>query len=146
MNSSHWRAFFENKYIGAWDFPPGKDAVLTIDKVERGDLKVPGRSQSNKKPVLYFRGTEKGFALNKTNCKTIANLYGNDTRAWVGKQIAVYATQTQFGDEKVDCLRIRPQIPRRRANGNGVSRTAATEAPPPEESSVSEPQIESENV
>lgn len=114
-----YRAMFDRDYIGAWDLG-GRDVVVTIAKVEAGTLKN-GSGKANKKPILHFVGKEKGFACNKTNGKAIAAMYGNDTRAWVGKRVTLYATKTSFGSEQVDCIRVRPTVP---------SATAAAEPEP----------------
>ena len=109
---AHYMTMFDRDYIGAFDLD-GKDATVTIVSVTAGQLTAPG-GKKNKKPVVKFEGKEKGLALNKTNCKTIAGLYGVDTEAWVGKQITLYPTTTTFGAEEVHCIRVRPTIP---ANG-----------------------------
>lgn len=116
-NSADWRSMFDRDYIGAWDLPKGTDVAVTIARVEAGTLVAPGGRKS-KKPVIHFEGKEKGFALNKTNAKAIAGMYGNDTSKWVGQRIAIYATQTSFGGETVDCIRVRPTPPK---NGRGRS-------------------------
>lgn len=103
-----YRSMFDRKYIGAWDLG-GKDVTVEIAKVVGEELR--NRSGSNRKPVVYFRNTEKGFALNKTNAGIIAAMYGNDTAAWVGKRITIYPTQTSFGSAQVDAIRVRPGIP-----------------------------------
>jgi len=105
-----WRSMMDKRLIGHWDLPPGKDITLTIKKVEKLQLRVPGKDPKNK-PVIWFEGADKGFAANTTNCKVIASLYGNDTTKWVGKRITLYRTTTSFGKETVDCLRVRPTAP-----------------------------------
>jgi hypothetical protein len=120
---------FDRDYIGAWDLA-GRDVVITIKSVTQGELKN-GKSK-NKKPIIKFCGADgkvrdKGFALNKTNCKTIAAMYGNDTRAWVDKKIKIFATTTSFGSETVDCIRVRPGIPSERGGSN--ERAAAPQQP-----------------
>ena len=106
-----YRAMFDRDYIGSWDLPEGgKDVVVTISKVIAGELTGPGGRKA-KKPVLYFEGKEKGMALNKTNGKTIAALYGPKVEEWTGKRIAIYATETSFGGETVPCIRVRPKTP-----------------------------------
>ena len=104
-----YRSMFDRDYIGAWDLN-GKDVTVTIAKVERGELTSRGNKKDHK-PVLYFVGKEKALALNKTNAKTVAKLYGNDTSNWIGKAIVIYPTTTEFGKETVDCIRIRPTRP-----------------------------------
>lgn len=104
-----YRAMFDRDYIAAFDLN-GKDATVTIAKVEAGTLTGQGGKKA-KKPIVYFEGKEKGFALNKTNGKIIATMYGTDTTKWIAKKITLYPTVTQFGSEQMDCIRVRPQIP-----------------------------------
>jgi hypothetical protein len=69
--------------------------------------------------VIYFRGSEKGFALNSTNGKTIAALYGNYTEGWAGKRITLFKSTTRNpdGTGDVDCIRVRPQEPKAGEDG-----------------------------
>lgn len=115
-----YRSMFDRDYIGAWDLG-GKDVVVTIASVKAGELRAQG-NRKEKKPIVYFVGKEKGFALNKTNAKTIAQLYGNDTTEWVGKRITIFPTTTTFGSDIVDCIRVRPRIP--------AGKSARSNAPP----------------
>lgn len=105
-----YRAMFDRDHIGAWDLAGG-DATVTIREVKAGELTGQGGRKA-KKPLVFFEGKEKSLALNRTNGKVIATMYGTDTRAWVGKKITIFPTQTQFGGDTVDCIRVRPQIPR----------------------------------
>lgn len=108
---SHWRSMFDAKYIGAWDLQVGKDSVVEIEAVAAEKLKnATGPAET--KPVLTLKGIDRGFVLNKTNARTIASLYGNDTAKWIGKKIAIYATTTQVGPELKECIRVRPQEPK----------------------------------
>lgn len=108
----HYRAMYDADYWGAWDLENG-EKVVTIKRVIGGELTGPGGKKS-KKPVIYVEGSEKGIPLNKTNGKTIANMYGNYVTEWVGKAITLYKSSTrnpQDGGE-IDCIRIRPEVPR----------------------------------
>lgn len=111
---THYRAMFDSDYLGAWDLKG--DTVVTIERVEAGVLQQG--TKKDRKPIVFFRGsrTGKGMALNKTNAKTIAKLYGNDTAEWVDQPITIYPTKTQFGAETVDCIRIRPERPQPKRN------------------------------
>lgn len=113
----HWRSMMERDFIFAFDLN-GKDVVVTIDRVEAGNLTGQG-GRKTKKPVCYFKGKEKGLALNSTNCRTIAALYGNDTDKWPGKQLTLYPTTTSFGSETVECIRVRPSVPAGRGREPG---------------------------
>lgn len=104
-----YRTMFDRKYIGAWDLD-GKDVTVRIARVKAESL--VNKSGSNKKPVIYFERSEKGFALNKTNAEIVAGMYGKNTDAWVGKQITLYPTQVNFGRSEVDAIRVRPAIPK----------------------------------
>ncbi len=106
----HWKSLTERDYIFAFDLQ-GKDVVVTITKVIGGTLVGEG-GRKTKKPVAYFEGKEKGLALNSTNCKLIAAMYGNDTDGWIGKKITLYPTTTSFGSQSdIECIRVRPKAP-----------------------------------
>ena len=60
------------------------------------------------KPVVYFRGKEKGLVLNKTNANKITTLLGSDdTDNWEGRQIRLYATEVRFGGETMEGIRVK---------------------------------------
>ena len=123
---AHYRSMFDAKYIGSWDLPAGKDVVVTIAKVAGEELNN-GRTK-NKKPVISFVGKEKTFVANKTNCKAIAGMYGTMTEAWIGKKIALYVTKTHDpgGGGEIDCIRVRPTVPKGKAAAEPAPETAAT--------------------
>lgn len=106
-----YRKLFDKDYIGAWDLSD-KDVTVTIREVKGGELVGPGGRKS-KKPIVFMNGTKKGLAINSTNGKTIAAMYGNYVQDWVGKRITLYKSTTRNpnGDGEVDCIRVRPQIP-----------------------------------
>ena len=110
MSKSHdWRSYFEKELLGAWDFPDGKDVTVTMREVKGGE--VGHGKNKTKKPILHFNGFDKGLAINATNGKLIAAMYGNDTRKWVGQRITLYPTTTTFGGETVECIRVRNRVP-----------------------------------
>lgn len=102
-----FRSFFDSEWVKAWDLD-GKARTVTIERVERGSA-YDQKSRGNKAmPVIWFRGAKKPFGCNKTNCKVLANLYGRDTKDWIGKTIEIYPTTTQVGGESdVPCIRMR---------------------------------------
>ena len=105
-----YRSLYDKDFIGAWDLEQG-DLTVTIKKCTGGTLTAPGGKKS-KKPVIYMTHTEKGFALNATNGKTVAAMYGKYVEAWVGKRITLYKSMTRFGaDENIECIRVRPNMP-----------------------------------
>lgn len=110
---------FPSNYIKASDLK-GNEAIVTIERVE---FEAVGR-EKEMKGVVYFKGKQKGMVLNKTNAKKIIEISGSAiTEEWPGTQIKLYPTETEFGGETVDCIRIKP-----------VGRSAMgrmTPAPPP---------------
>lgn len=110
-----FRSYFDQPYAGSWDLD-GKDVTVTISKVAGGEVMGDGGRKS-RKLILYFEKAEKPMVCNKTNGKTIATLYGNDTAEWVGKSITLYPTTTTMGSETKDCIRVRPRVPSKTPRG-----------------------------
>lgn len=139
-----YRKMYDDKeHLYAFDldgYPAGRDGrperTLEIAGVSRGEL-TGEKNRKTKKPMVSFVGEVKKLALNKTNGRAVAALYGTDTDAWVGERITIFATTTEFGGETVDCIRVRPQRPERtdgapprndarrndRSAGNGKARS-----------------------
>jgi hypothetical protein len=115
MQSDDVRGMFDRQYLGVWDLA-GRDVTVTIARVVAGELTAQGGRKS-KKPVVYFEKTEKALPLNKTNMKTIAGMYGFRASDWVGKKITLFPTQTTFGSDTVEAIRVRPMVPKGRSQG-----------------------------
>lgn len=79
---------------------------MTIDSVQMEDM-----GSGEMKPVIYFRGKDKGLVLNKTNANTIAGMYGPDTQGWQGRGITLFPTQVDFQGRQVAAIRVRMQPP-----------------------------------
>lgn len=120
-----YRSLYDKNFIGAWDLKD-KDVVVTITKVKGGELTAPGGKKS-KKPVVYMKGTDKGFAINSTNGKAIAGMYGNHVEQWIGKRITLYKSMTRNpdGGGEVECIRVRPTVPAAKAAGQEEEAPAA---------------------
>jgi len=130
---SDYRTLFDRDYIGAWDLPG--DVTVVITDVKAGEI-VGQNGRKAKKPIVRFEGKEKALLCNKTNAKTIAGLYGNDTAAWIGKKVTLYPTQTQMGGETMDCIRVRQTIP------TGRPRASNKAAPPEPPNGQASPSLE----
>ncbi len=105
------RKLYDKAYIYSYDLE-GRDVTVTIERVSGGTLVGTGGTK-NKKPVLHFKGTEKGLALNITNARVIAGLYGGfESDQWIGKRVTLYPTTTTFGSQTVECIRIRNVVPK----------------------------------
>lgn len=110
QNDADYRAFYDSTYVRAWDLPPGRDATLIIERVEAGEIK--GTDKTERRPIVYFRGKQKGLVLNKGMGKTIKGLYGSRVKDWIGQAITIYATTTNAFGETHDVVRIRPTVKR----------------------------------
>jgi hypothetical protein len=64
-------------------------------------------SEKAKKGVLYFEEFSKGMVINKTNAERVRDLHGKYVNDWVGKQVTLYPSETDFGGKTVDCIRVR---------------------------------------
>lgn len=114
---------FPSKTLKAADL--GNNLItVTISHV---DVEAMGRGKdAETKPVVYFAGKTKGLVLNKTNAKRIVEITGSpDTDHWKGHQITLYATETEFQGETVDCIRVKPPVK------GGVRTAVPVPAPPP---------------
>lgn len=91
---------FPSKYLSAADLQDRTISVVIeiVSMEEVGD---------DEKPIVYFRGKQKGLVLNKTNATTIALMHGEDTDNWTGKVIALWPTQTEFQGRAVPCIRVK---------------------------------------
>jgi hypothetical protein len=97
---------FPSTYLKSSDLGTAQPTVV-IDRVE---IESIGRDKEQK-PVLYFVGKEKGLVLNKTNARKITELAGSsDTEHWHGVKVKLYATETQFGSETVECVRVKAAL------------------------------------
>lgn len=102
------------------------DMTLTIKSVQ---VETVGQGKdSEEKPVIYFRETDKGLVLNKVNANTISGIYGPETDGWIGQRITLFPTEVEFAGKQVKGIRVRMKRPGQGNNGNGHA--AAAIAPP----------------
>lgn len=98
---------FPSNYLKASDLGDIQPEVV-IDRIE---IEPVGRDKEMK-PVVFFRNKQKGLILNKTNSKKIAEIAGSpETEDWPGVKVKLYATETEFGGETVECIRIKSAKP-----------------------------------
>jgi hypothetical protein len=121
---------YPSRYLAADnDIPEEGNRILTIDRVE---VETLGQGKdAEDKPVAYFKETDKGLVLNKTNWNLIVGaLKLDDSDDWVGRKIALYSTDVQFGNETKRGIRVMSKAPKgAAANGNAKPEPAAIGAP-----------------
>lgn len=91
---------FPSKFLKASDL---QGAMV---KVKIRDVTVE-EIGTDRKLIMYFDGKDKGMVLNKTNARTIGDVYGDDTDGWVGAPIEIFSMKVDFQGRMVDGLRVR---------------------------------------
>lgn len=97
---------YPSKNLSAADLNE-QDLIITITGVESQAF-----DDDATKLVAYCQEVDKGFVLNKTNARTIAGMYGDDTDDWIGKRITLYPTWVDFQGKQTEAIRVRPKPPR----------------------------------
>jgi hypothetical protein len=102
---------FDSNYLGSWDLDKTRDTVVEITKVVAGELTDP-KGGKKRCPVIFFKEYSVPYPFNKTNCRSVAAMYGTETDAWVGKKIALYVTPVEAFKEMIEAIRVRPMVPK----------------------------------
>jgi hypothetical protein len=108
----HATLLHPSDYLRAGDIPNGELVVTIADIDPRHGLTCNknGKVVKEQKPLLRFEEA-KPMVLNKTNTRTIAGLYGNELRAWIGKRIVLEPKMVQAYGETVEALRVAKRKP-----------------------------------
>ena len=107
-----FRKFMDKSFLGAWDLDEGKDTVLTIDHVERNEVKND-RGTEKKMTIHFVENGYKPMICNTTNAKAISKAHGStNVEDWEKKKISLYkATISAFG-QTTECIRVRDYAPK----------------------------------
>jgi hypothetical protein len=95
---------FPSKYMKADDVH--EELTVTIQQVLMEEMENR-EGETETKPVIFFKGAKKGMVLNKTNFASIAFQCGDDTDAWAGKEITLYAPLVSAFGETKPALRVK---------------------------------------
>lgn len=125
---------FPSKYLKASDLQGGQPTV-TISHVTVEEV-----GETDRKPVIYFVGKEKGIVLNKTNATNIGDAYGPDTDEWTGKKVTLFTAWVDFNGRSVEAIRIRRADEAR----GGAPSPQFTSGPPP--SDPSDPGVSADDI
>ncbi len=96
------RDAFPAKYLKSEDIGDRRVSV-TLDRCEMEQM--PG-DKVEIKPVLYFRGKDKGLVLNVTNSNTLEIAYGFDTDKWLGQVGVLFTVDVEFSGKRTKGIRI----------------------------------------
>lgn len=121
------RSFFQKDYLYAFHLD-GRECTVTIEKVTQGAVpgrdKATGKETKTRKPLVFFKGKSKPLALNITNVKTIAGMYGFKAEDWVGKRVTLFPTTCEAFGKTEDCIRVKPSIPKASAPEGKIDEAA----------------------
>lgn len=99
---------YPSKFLKGDDIEQETPVIITklvFEKMKDED----GREEE--KPVLLFKGVDKGLVLNKTNATRIADQHGDETDNWPGKRITLTTESvTAFGKTQW-AIRVKPERP-----------------------------------
>jgi hypothetical protein len=97
---------FPSRFLKAGVDVPFDDTLrLTITDIESVELKTD-KGESEVKWAVFFAEVEKGLVLNKTNARTLARAFGEDTDAWTGKVVDLVVREVEFSGRVVPGLRV----------------------------------------
>jgi hypothetical protein len=98
---------FPSKFLKAADLQ-GREVKVIMQNVEREKL------GDDTKPVLYFKGKDRGVVLNKVNSNTIVDAYGDDTADWFDQPLILFSAMVEYAGKLGPAIRVR--VPTARDN------------------------------
>jgi len=113
MSETHWKKLSDPNYLGSWDFQKGEERTLTISRVVQEEVvdmeKVKKDAKAKKSCIVaYFRENSKPMILNKTNCKTIQELYKTPIiEKWAGCAITIKVEKVRAFGKMEEALRVK---------------------------------------
>ena len=93
---------FPSRFLKAADLK-GRTVKAKIKKVEVEEI---GQDR-DEKPVVYFEGVERGLVMNKTNAFAIAEIHGDPTGGWTGKEVELFSMMVPYQGQSVAAIRVR---------------------------------------
>lgn len=112
---THWLQNPNKNYLGHWDFPNGKDMILTIVSAKWEEVKNPIINTTEAKRVVRFKEKVKPFICNQTNANSILKSTGEKfMEDCEGKKIQLFVDTIVDNRTKddIDCIRIRREKPK----------------------------------
>lgn len=117
-NFSHIDLLFPSRYVKAADLR-GKSVTVVIERIVPREKLMMAGGKSDNKPVVYLRGKDKGWILNKTNARDIAKAWGPEILEWIGRPVVIVSKQVEARGETVDAIRIDLPATMKLARGAG---------------------------
>lgn len=92
---------YASKYVKAADLK-GRTVRVTIASIASESMQ-----EGTSKPVLYFKESDKGVVLNRTNATTLAMAFGDNTDNWIGAAIELFPMAVPFNGQMQQAIRVR---------------------------------------
>ena len=83
------------------------EVVVTIDHVVMEPFRDPRTRVETRKPVMYFQRAKRGLIVNRTNWRTVADLYGDESDNWTGKRIVLAPAMVDAYGKQTKAVRVR---------------------------------------
>lgn len=83
----------------------GGEMPLTIESVELKEFDGDNGAKE-RKPIIHFK-EGKQMVCNKTNGNAIAELYGDDTDGWLGKELILVVRDVDFQGKSTPAIRVK---------------------------------------
>lgn len=113
-NFNHVDLLFPSKYAKAADLR-GRAVPVVIERISPRETLMMQGGKKDTKPVVYLKGKDKGWILNKTNARAIAKVYGPELTNWLGKTVVIISQVVEARGEQVDAIRVDLNATRRAA-------------------------------
>ncbi len=88
-----------------------EEVIVTIDRVVMKSFRDPRTRVETRKPVMYFQRAKRGLIVNRTNWRTVADLYGDESDNWTGKRIVLAPAMVDAYGKQTKAVRVRPTRP-----------------------------------
>jgi len=95
---------YQSNYLTATDLQ-GKEPTVTITEVQ-----IAKMNDGQAKLCIHVNNRPKGIVLNKTNAKSIATLYGDESSRWIGRKIKLVTVWTDYQGKPVQAIRVVPPV------------------------------------
>ena len=86
----------ESKFLKAKDFE-GQNLKVVIDRLEEAHFEANDFGPATNKPILYFKGKERGLVVSPSNVKILIEAYGSDSDSWSGREIGLSTKKYEKG-------------------------------------------------
>jgi hypothetical protein len=107
------------------------EVIVTIDRVVMESFRDPRTRVETRKPVMYFQRAKRGLIVNRTNWRTVADLYGDESDNWTGKRITLTPAMVDAYGKQTKAVRVRPVRPSEPPVQAPAPIAAGLEASPP---------------